>query len=369
MPIILLIIILVTAIAKASEYWTSQPVWMNGHHYQFPQLKVKKTGVFTIATFLTLFAGFRAAFNDTMNYRAGFDKITKGWESITNVSLSIGDHPGFVIYQIALKTWIGDNSQVLIFTSSLITIFCFVFFDQAWSRKFSLSVYLFITTGLLYFTMAAMKQVLAMAIGLGAIHCLLKGKKIGFAFLLLLASTFHPYILLFGLSYFLKGKVWTQKVVLLLILAIVSGIYMSQFLEIALTTISTVGKTYTLDEFGGRGVNNLRFLVHCVTPVMSYMYRDAINKSRDTVTILACNFSIVSLAFMILALFGSANMFARMATYFLPLANIATTNIIVNYVPVRNRSITFWGCVAGYLVFCLYLFTTNSAYQYKSIFQ
>ncbi|MDT8390386.1 MAG: EpsG family protein [Lentisphaeria bacterium] len=368
MTTILLIILAVAAIAKASEYWISRPVWVGGHLYQYPQLKVKPAGSFMIAALLTLFTGLRAGFNDTTNYRIGFNKLATGWEAITRQSFSLGDHPGFAIYQVALKTWISDNSQTLIFTSSLITIFCFIFFDQAWSRKFSLSAYLFITTGLLYFTMAAMKQVLAMSIGLCAIHCLLKRKTIPFLLLLLLAATFHPYVLLFGLGYFLKEKVWTQKVVLLLILATVSGIYMSQFLEIALTTIATVGKKYDLREFEGRGVNNLRFLVHCVTPAMSFMYRGAINKSRDTVTILCSNFSVVTLAFMVLALFGSANMFARMATYFLPFSNIATANIIVNYVPVKYRSPVFWGCVGGYFFFCMYLFATNSSYQYKSIF-
>ena len=164
--------------------------------------------VLFIFIMLASFAGFRSEYNDTAAYLYNFSNdIPQSFDRIVNIDWSLGQNPGFIIYQIFIKQFISTNQYVFILFTSTIVTYLFVKSFYRYSQVFYFTIFLFIASGLFIFTMAAMKQVLAMSIGFWSIRFFLKEKYLKFIFIIILASTFHPYILLYLLAFFFRNGI------------------------------------------------------------------------------------------------------------------------------------------------------------------
>jgi hypothetical protein len=72
-------------------------------------------------------------------------------------------------------------------------------------------MFIYLTSGLFFFGMAGMRQMLAMAIGLWAVHYGVNRKWVPFVLLLFIAFTIHPFVLFYGMAPFLQNKIWSSK--------------------------------------------------------------------------------------------------------------------------------------------------------------
>lgn len=160
-----------------------------------------------------------------------------------------------------------------------------------------------------------MKQCTSIAIGLAAIPYALNHKWIRFAAIVLLAATFHPYILLFLLIPILRFKPWSGGTWLLLALTVIAGLTLPNIVETIVNTAALLGDGYNAEEFIGEGVNVFRVLVASVPVLLTFLLKRRVSRSSaaDNVFI---NLSFLYACIMFVGLFGTANYFGRLANYF-----------------------------------------------------
>ena len=76
---------------------------------------------------LASFSGFRSEYNDTAVYLYNFSNdIPQSFDRIVNIDWSLGQNPGFIIYQIFIKQFISTNQYVFILFTSTIVTYLFV---------------------------------------------------------------------------------------------------------------------------------------------------------------------------------------------------------------------------------------------------
>ncbi len=266
---------------------------------------------------LVCFSGLRTTMNDTARYIFNFEnRIPNKLGQILNIDWSIGSNPLFSIYQIILKSLISKSSHVFIFITSCLVTTSMLLFLKKYSLNFGYSVFLFLSFTVYAFTMAAIKQTLATAIAIWALPQFLNGKKFKAAIIILIAMLIHPYIVIFLVVFFASKTIWDKKTFFMILIAVAFSFFYETVLNSVLGLTSSIGDEYNMELFTTGGVNVLRIFVYIVTPILSFIYRESIQKNADDMSLVAINLSVVAALFMILASLGAANMFGRMANYF-----------------------------------------------------
>ena len=147
---------------------------------------------------LTLFAGLRTGYNDTWNYMSSFHSVPVLTEGRADVdSYNIFKNPLYYFLQSALRS-VTDNPQWLIFLTSFITQALFVLFFKRYSRDFCFSIFIYFTLGTFTFTLAALKQVTAMAVLTLAFPYLEKKKWGPYFLIVFVAMLVHTYAFAFA---------------------------------------------------------------------------------------------------------------------------------------------------------------------------
>lgn len=279
-------------------------------------------------------------YNDAGIYIANFYDLPNEllWQDVTNRSW--GENPGFYLLQVALKDFVSTKAFVFKFVSAIIIQFGILEFYRKFSCNLSLTLFIHIALGLYMFTIPAMKQSMAISIGLFAFTALVNKRWLVAGIILLLAATIHPYIIMFVVIPFINGDVWSKRETIILGTAVLSGFMFEKFVSVAInTTQSITGDFYALDTFTeSAGSNILRVLVYAMVPVMSYFYRNKINAEAGIYTKRCVSLSVIPLAFYMIGIFGGANFFGRLANYFAPFEFVALAYILSNIVPVKSRT-------------------------------
>lgn len=369
MIIIFLILIVTTLLAYFAESKTSVARRNGlGRVQRYKIRRVNNSLFYILLALFVFFVGLRGSHNDTAAYLIVFKNLDTSLELFSERKWNLAFNPGFQISNYLIKILISDNPHVMLFLYALVTLTFYFIFYRKWSQSLWVTVYLFIVAGMLLFTMAALKQVLAMSIGLYGITCFLTNKHRWFVFCVLLASSIHVYVLFYLLAPLLSDRLWSRKVILIILGAVSSGVFVEFFLQLAYGVTGIFGAEYEkYDEVSGEGLNILRFFVYCCAPVLTWIYREKINGSRKRAVILFANFTLIGWCFMFIGLFVGANMLARMAMYFDPFMHLALTSLLVFYIPDWNRRYILPGFLLGYLLyfsFDLY----SRGFVYRSIF-
>ena len=186
---------------------------------------------------------------------------------LTEFSWRLGDNPGFILLNSLMKA-AGFSAQSFVLFYSSLFVASAVTFLKRYSSNFTLSIFLFVCAHGYLFSLAAMKQCTSIAIGLAAIPYALNHKWIRFAAIVLLAATFHPYILLFLLIPILRFKPWSGGTWLLLALTVIAGLTLPNIVETIVNTAALLGDGYNAEEFIGEGVNVFRVLVASVPDIL-----------------------------------------------------------------------------------------------------
>lgn len=325
---------------------------LSGNLRRVRRKKVNSYGFYAILVILILFVGLRTSYNDTYSYIGLYRELETGFDATESLKWSLAENPGFIVSNILIKSVIGGGGQVVLFVCALITLTPFLFFYRRWSPKFWFSIYLFIASGMLLLSMAALKQVIAMGIGLCGVTCFLTNKKYLFTCCVFLAMTFHPFVFLYLSAFYLNERVWSKKVYLIVFGAILSGVFIERFLDVAYSVTGAIGAEYDkYEELSSDGVNLIRLIVYSVTPAIGFFWRQKINAKRDAKLILFVNLSLIGWCFMFIGLFTGANLLGRMAAYFDPFAHLALSMLLFQYIPKGARHATLLCCTVGYFVF------------------
>lgn len=270
---------------------------------------------------IILFSSLRTSYNDTFYYGYSFETM-----SASNISIKLLFEPygGFELLQQLCIKYLSQNQNVLFFVCALIVNIPYMAFIRKHTENFAESMLLYLI-GTYLFSMAGMKQAIAVAISLYAIEGLINKKFIKFIVFLLLAMTFHPYIICLVILPFIMNKIWDFKLMLIISLGFLLMLNLDAILQVA----ETIGKEYSTEEFTGNTINPLRVVVEAVPLAITFIYRNKIREKTDNpYVILFVNMQLIRFSFIFLGLFMNPVYFGRMGSYFGQLSPVSLPIIL-----------------------------------------
>lgn len=306
------IIIVCLILAFFSDVFSKKDALHNKYIYQ------EKIFWFLIVIVISVFAGLRIRYNDTRTYIEEYIYFTNDILDFSEFDLALGSNPGFCFVNMLLKKLhFSINGYLMIY--SLITYSIYIWFIRKYSSDFLMSIVLFICLALT-FPMAAIKQCVAVAFCLIAVDKAINKKWFWFVFWILVAETFHAYSFMYFAVPFLFFVPWKSKKTYLWIgLFFFAGIMLRPFMGTLLSITDSLGDNYTYEEFSREGVNPFRLAVSLVPLIMSFILQKKVTDPKYEMTRsdnVCMNLSFLNGEIMFVALFGTANYFARLANYF-----------------------------------------------------
>lgn len=310
-----------------------------------------------IALILVLFSGLRTGYNDTYTYIVVFRGSPTVSEFLADSSnLHPLHNPLFYFYLSLLRT-VTSNYHIFLMLSAAITVPLMVRFIAKVTEPsdFPLSMLLFMTLGTYVFTMAAIKQSLAMAILCPAIIALRDKKYAKFLVITAVAALIHTYAAVFFILPLLGEKPWRLRSFVFILGSLLVTLNFSSAISSILRYADTVGKSISADEvFDGNRMNIFRVAVYSVVPAASLLFRKRLEPLMDRTQALLINMSICSLAFILPGTMNGANMFGRIAVYFELGAICVMPWIIDTVFDRRSAGIIKTVCAACFIAFALY---------------
>ena len=294
---------------------------------------------FLMAFSLAFFVGLRTRGNDTYVYRQMYENIQPGTNSFRLLfTTKLASSPGLCFLSTLLKN-LGASTQDYYMVCALFTVLTYLWFLRKYTTDIWLSVFYFITMGVYTFTMAAIKQTMAVAFLVIATDRAIEKKWLKYAFWMIIAELFHPYAFIYLAVPLLSFRPWSQNTSVLLAGTLVVSLFLSRFMG-AIDDVTTVlGYDYDADAFSGAGVNIFRVIVVWVPLVLSYICRRQLHYSQNRVQNMIINLSMMNSVIMFIGLFGTANYFARLANYFLIFQCLALPMILQQFTASSERQL------------------------------
>ena len=309
-------LLVVFAAAMVLAYLSEQntnAIFASGHRYSV----WNDWAYILLVITLSLFAGLRTSYNDTQNYINGFQSTSTLTEWFADSAhFNPFKNPLFSLYQSFLKTF-TDDPQLLIFSTALFSQACLMRFFKRYADHFTFSIFIYFTLGTYVFSLAAIKQITAMAITTLAFPYLEKKEWGKYLFVILIAMLVHTYAIAFAVIPLFQTKPW--RIFTFVFIAVVAAVMLN--FEEAITAFmeqaNDLGKTLAdYEVFDDATINVFRLGVYAVPPLISLVFQKwVLNKSHriDNVMI---HMGIISFAFMAMGTQAGANMFGRMGNYF-----------------------------------------------------
>ena len=196
---------------------------------------------FALAIVMILFAGLRTQYNDTFTYTYGYEHISLEGGILNGIHWKIGNNPGFAVVNRILFS-MGLSSQSFLLFYAAVTLGIYLWFIRKYTKNIWLSVFLFIMLGSYTFTLAAIKQCIAVAFCLVGVDRAINRKKISFVLWVLLGTLFHPYALMYLLVPLLFFRPWSGKTYLLLIAFISAGFLLQPLMNTVIDVTTMLGE-------------------------------------------------------------------------------------------------------------------------------
>ena len=303
--------------------------------------------------------GMRRIFNDTGSYIRGFEESMTLLELLNSGTLELLGNPAFKIFTALVRS-LTDNYHIYFMIAAIFVQYAYISTIRRYSYSFTLGVGLYICLGTYVFSIAAMKQTIAMGILMLAIPSLLKKRYVKFYILVFIAFLFHTYAIAFVILPLLCSKPWRiQTFIIIVVMIMIMSNFESvigSFLDYANESGKEVAEYEVFDD---ASVNIFRVMVYGVVPVISLMFKRYLfgveNAPKEYE--LFVHMAIVSWAIMMLGTVSGANMFARMAFYF-EFGIILSLPWIIGKVFTRKSATLVFG-VAG-ICFFIYFFYANA---------
>lgn len=358
----LLPIVIAALVLAALAEWNS--TYTIDEYGERVYIKKDKLFITIMAVCLIIFVGLRTSYNDTGAYIHSYEIIPNGFSAFNNFNWSLGENPGFHAVNIVLKNF-GVSTQNFIMFYAAITVGIYVWFLRKHTNNIWFSFFLFFTMGGYTFTMAAIKQCVAVAFCLVGVDCAMQRKRGAFPIWIALASTFHPYSLMYAVTPFLDFRPWTKKTFLLLIVFGTIGIGLEALLGTLINVTTMIGEGYDMASFSGDGVNVFRLLVVWVPVLLSFVTKKFWISNDDTEGNVIMNLTMLNAEIMFIALFGTANYFARLANYFLIFQMLALPRLF-RYFNTNSKKILNTCAISCYTMYFYYAeVLTNGGFDFN----
>lgn len=272
---------------------------------------------FFLVLTLAMPALLRIRFNDTTAYIRNFIQADTLPDLLKSGTLHILRNPMFRIYESLIRTF-TDNQVIFFAFPALFVQHSYVRFIRRHSPSFVLGIGLYLFLGTYVFSLAAMKQTLAMAILLYAVDALIDRRNMRFFLLVLLAFLFHTYAILFLILPLFTIKPWSPRTFLLLLGIVFFMRNFEGIITVFLDVANESGKAVSSSELiGTASINPIRVAVYAVPSLFAlvfrrYIFTEKINREYNIIV----NMAFITVSIMSIGLVSAANMFARMGQYF-----------------------------------------------------
>lgn len=308
---------------------------------------------FLLAFAMAFFVGLRTRGNDTYAYRQMYENMQQGANPLQLlISTKLASSPG-LNWLIAVLKNAGASTQDYFMVCAMITVLTYLWFLRKYTTDIWLSVFYFITMSVYGFTMAAIKQTMAVAFLLIATDRAIEKKWLQYAFWMVVAELFHPYAFVYLAVPFLSFRAWSSRTMLLLAGTVVVSLFLSRFIDTIDDLTSALGYDYGSGAYLGTGVNVFRVAVVWVPLVLSYICRGQLAYSQNRVQNMIINLSMMNSVIMFIGLFGNANNFARLANYFLIFQCLALPMILQQFSYRSERQLRILS-ILGFSVYYYY---------------
>lgn len=310
---------------------------------------------FLIAICLIIFAGMRSSYNDTYAYIANYLYMShERLEILLEQDFAISNVIGFNYLTYISRLVFGENYHLYFALCSSIIVIPSIRIIDRYSENFTLSIFLFLTTGIYLFSLAGLKQALAMGILMIAIPYLCKKLWLQYYALCLLAISFHTYAIVFLPLPLLGQDLWNRRTVITFIAIVVMGICISYVTPIITFLTSLLGKDTSEETLSSGSVNIMRLMVYLVPIVLAILGRKEIKAKCSSQQQLIIKIGLLSSITMFLAAFGNPILFGRIPQYFLIGIVITLPLLIRVFFSATNKILINFCAYGGYFAFCLY---------------
>lgn len=286
---------------------------------------------FLMAVAMAFFVGLRTRGNDTGTYRYIYINMSPGQDPFQLlISTKLASSPGLNWLMAVLRN-AGASAQDYFMVCALFTILTYLWFLRKYTTDIWLSVFYFFTMSVYTFTMAAIKQTMAVAFLMIATDAAIEKKWIKYAFWMVIGELFHPYAFMYLVVPVLSFRPWGGSTFFLLAGTVVASLFLSRFMGAIDDLTTALGYDYSDAAIMGEGVNIFRVAVVWVPLVLSYICRGQLHYSQNRVQNMIINLSMMNSVIMFIGLFGTANNFARLANYFLIFQCVALPMILQQF--------------------------------------
>ena len=320
---------------------------------------------------LGLYCGLRTWYNDTVTYFQIYEQSPVLSNFIGSQDANFAHGIGFYFINSVMKT-LNFSAQDYMMTYSFAMIIMYILFMRRFSCNLMLSLFLYFTNSWFVFSVAAIKQCMATGVCLIALMYAAERKWIKFFIAVAIASTFHPYALIYLLVPFMTFHTWTLKTYLAIGVFVIAGFLLQRMIGTIVDITVMMGADYDENEFIGEGVNIFRVIVCLVPTGLSFIYRNKLFRDSGRTDDIMMNLVMLNGLIMFVGIFGTANYFARLANYFLPMQVIALPWLLKKIGGSEGQMLTI-GCVIGYSGFCVYenriLKVFDSGFAQMSLFK
>lgn len=322
---------------------------------------------FCVYVTLILFAGLRTGYNDTVTYLITYANLDKFIADDTTLFggiewLKFGDNPGFVFFLRLLRRW-EVSGQTFLMIFAIFTVGVNLWFIRKYSCNILMSILLYVTFAGYIFTLAAIKQCTAMAFCLLATDRAINKKYLQFVIFVFLGCLFHAYAFMYLIVPLLFFRPWSQYTVLMLVIFGLLGVSMQTLLGGLLNVTDMLGEGYDASSFQGEGVHPLRLLVTAVPAFLSLITAEQIKANEERAQYVIVNLTMLNAEIMFVALFGTANYFARLANYFIPFQAVSIPWLLKHY-DERGKGTMSILAACGYLLFFVYSQAIHESFDF-----
>lgn len=224
---------------------------------------------------------------------------------------------GFFI-MCRLLSQISQDPQIMFLATSIVTNLLIVLVLRKYSRRFELSMWLYITTFVYYSTFNGVRQWMAAAIIFTGTKYLLEERNfIKYLLIVLFASLFHGSVLIMIPVYFFINSDTFSKRNLLMIVGFVLAVFAySEFLPILARLLEGTQYAHYVQIFetDTNGINPLRLAVYFAPVGMFCLFYNQLNNEKNIEIDRLLNLCIIGFLIMFMAL--RQVFFARLIFYF-----------------------------------------------------
>ena len=295
-------------------------------------------------------ASLRTGIGDTSNYISIFHKIPSEWIEFKSFVDWDGEW-GFYLLNYVIKYVAGDNVNNYLFVTSSVIIGSVVFFSYKNTNNVELCVLIYILSGSYVSGMNGVRQAFVAGCFVLSYQLIQEKKYVIYVLICLLLLTIHTSaFILIPMIWILNLKPWKTGTFCLLGLSMV--LYVAYPVFSGFLTRALAGSAYEvysngIENFTNGGANMLRAIILFVPIIMSYIYREQLEKKYRLFG-MVLNASVLNFMFMFLATVRSW-IFARFCLYFNPFSVLLLIWCIE--LSGKSKKILYPTCLGAYAVF------------------